>query len=367
MPNPTRVIVAGAGRIGSLISSLLAESGRYTVYLIDIQAQPEQLSEHAQLHFHQMDVGQTIELSKFIRKIKAEAIISCLPYYCNLTLAHVAADTSLHYFDLTEDIMVRDQVKKLTKKLPKIFAPSCGLAPGLINIIAQDLISRFQQADEVKLRVGCLPLLTDNALRYALTWSTDGIINEYGNPCQAIAEGRLVTGNPLEGLEDIYIDGDHYEAFNTSGGVGTLVETYKGKIRNLNYKSIRYPGHCAKMKFLMQDLKLNEKRGLLKEILESVLPQITEDVTILYASVQGLKNGVISQEVYSNKFYPCELFGQRWTSIQATTAASACAVIDILLTEQEHLHGFVPQEKVAFQKLLNNSFGKLLNLHEKRI
>ena len=367
MSIPMQVIVAGAGRIGSLISYLLAESGRYAVHLVDLNPRPQDLAEHAQLHFQQMDVSQTIELTKFIKKIKAQAIISCLPYYCNLTLAHVAAETNLHYFDLTEDIMVREQIKKMTKKLPSMFVPGCGLAPGLINIIAQDLISRFQQADEVKLRVGCLPLLTDNALRYALTWSTEGIINEYGNPCQAIAEGKVVMGNPLEGLESIFIDGNSYEAFNTSGGVGTLVDTYKGKVKNLNYKSIRYPGHCEKMKFLMQDLKLNENRVLLKQILEAVLPQVTEDVTIIYATVQGLKNGAIRQEMYSNKFYAQELFGRRWTSIQVITATSACAVMDILLTEQDPWQGFVPQEKIALEKLLNNPFGKLLNLDRKRI
>lgn len=359
MAKLTEVIVAGAGRIGSLISHLLANSEEYKVFLADLNPPPKDSMTQANISFFQCDITQTEQLQKFIKKTKSQAIISCLPYYFNLDLATLASKMGLNYFDLTEDVKIREQVKNLAKNQHTSFTPSCGLAPGFINIVAADLIGHFAEVKEVKLRVGCIPFLTDNSLRYALTWSTEGIINQYGNPCQALVDGTLAELNPLENLETIIIDGTTYEAFNTSGGIGSLVETYQGKVRNLNYKTIRYPGHCEKMKFLMQDLKLNDNRGMLKQILENVLPEIRNDVTILYVTVEGEKDGHYTQELYLNKFYPQKLFNRQWTSIQMTTASSACAVIDIVLKQQNRYQGFVAQENISLQEFLKNPFGKL--------
>ena len=101
------------------------------------------------------------------------------------------------------------------------------------------------------MRVGALPEFPSNALNYNLTWSTDGLINEYCNPCQAIHDGRLIDALPLDGLESFSLDGVHYEAFNTSGGLGTLCETLLGQVRELNYRTIRYRGHRELMAFLL--------------------------------------------------------------------------------------------------------------------
>ncbi len=139
--------------------------------------------------------------------------------------------------------------------------PQCGLAPGFISIAAAELITHFDELRAVKLRVGALPQHPNNVLKYSLTWSTEGLINEYGNPCQAISDGRLIEVAPLEGLEEIEIDGTLYEAFNTSGGLGSLAETHGAHIESMNYKTMRYPGHCAQMRLLMNDLKLNHDRS----------------------------------------------------------------------------------------------------------
>ena len=135
------------------------------------------------------------------------------------------------------------------------------------------------------MRVGALPTNISNALQYSLTWSTDGLINEYGNPCDAIENGKAVRLLPLEGLEEIKIDGLTYEAFNTSGGIGSLADTYHGKVKHFSYKTIRYPGHCEKIKFLMNDLKLNDDRDTLKRIFEHAIPKTFQDVVLVYVSV----------------------------------------------------------------------------------
>src|SRR5207253_7282400 len=136
-----------------------------------------------------------------------------------------------------------------------------------------ELMQHFSELDAVKMRVGALPVNISNALQYSLTWSTDGLINEYGNHCKAIENGEEVTLLPLDDLEEVKIDGLTYEAFNTSGGIGSLAESWKGKVNSLSYKTIRYPGHCAKIRFLMNDLHLNHDRNTLKRILEGAIPK----------------------------------------------------------------------------------------------
>ncbi len=178
----------------------------------------------------------------------------------------------------------------------------------------------------MKLRVGALPQHPNNVLKYSLTWSTEGLINEYGNPCLAIAEGRLVEAAPLEGLEEIEIDGTPYEAFNTSGGLGSLGETYGDRCEQMNYKTMRYPGHCAQVRLLMNDLKLNQDRDTLKRILENAVPQTLQDVVIIYVAVTGRQDGELREENYVNKVYPQEMSGRLWSAIQVTTAAGITAV-----------------------------------------
>jgi saccharopine dehydrogenase-like NADP-dependent oxidoreductase len=130
----------------------------------------------------------------------------------------------------------------------------------------------------LKLRVGALPQYPSNALNYNLTWSTDGVINEYCEPCEAVVNGERVLVPAMEEREEFSLDGVTYEAFNTSGGLGTLCDTLAGKVRTLNYRTIRYPGHCAIMKALLQDLRLSERRDVLKDIFENALPSTLQDV-----------------------------------------------------------------------------------------
>src|SRR4030095_11269903 len=134
------------------------------------------------------------------------------------------------------------------------------------------LAHHFDTLDSVRMRVGALPQYPSNALNYNLTWSTDGVIKEYIEPCAAIVEGQLIEVPALEEREEFSLDGVTYEAFNTSGGLGTLCESLKGKVRTLNTRPIRYPGHSAIMKALLNDLGLRHRRDVLKDIFENALP-----------------------------------------------------------------------------------------------
>ena len=163
---------------------------------------------------------------------------------------------------------------------------------------------------------------------------------------------------PLEGLEHIEIDGKLYEAFNTSGGLGSLAETYGDQVVNMNYKTIRYPGHCEQMRLLMNGLKLNHDRDTLKRILENSVPQTLQDVVIIYAAVTGQQDGELREENYVNKVYPQVVAGRLWSAIQITTAAGICCIIDLVLSKANKYSGFVAQEQFLLGDILNNRFGE---------
>lgn len=356
------ILIAGAGKIGTLISVLLALTEEYQVHLVDIIPQSNNLNDRDKLpdslKQEVLDVSDEAALGAYLKKNPIQTIVCCLPYFCNEPLARFAAKHQLNYFDLTEDVGVFEAIKKLAQKAQSFFAPQCGVAPGFINIVTHDLIKRFHPAQAAYLRVGALPAYPHNALKYALTWSTDGLINEYANPCLAIKDLKEVKVSPLEDLEQITIDGIEYEAFNTSGGVGNLTKVYEGKIQHLNYKTLRYPGHCEKMRLLMNDLKLNKDRNNLKHILEEALPKTNQDVVIIYVAVEGKQHGEFIEETFVKKIYPKMIAKNHWSAIQVATATSACAVIDILLQKKETPKGLVVQESIDLDTFLKNRFGQ---------
>ncbi|MBV8783640.1 MAG: saccharopine dehydrogenase NADP-binding domain-containing protein [Gammaproteobacteria bacterium] len=357
-----RVLILGAGKIGALISGLLAESGSYKVHLADVDGAAAEAVVRAHgagtLSAFALDAGNTAALAAHLAAHPVDAVISGLPYYCNVGVAEAARRAGSHYFDLTEDVEVTRKVRAIAVGAQQAFVPQCGLAPGFISIAAAELITHFDEVRAVKLRVGALPQHPNNVLKYSLTWSTEGLINEYGNPCQAVSEGRMVEVAPLEGLEEIEIDGTLYEAFNTSGGLGSLAETHGAHAETMNYKTIRYPGHCAQMRLLMNDLKLNHDRGTLKRILENAVPQTLQDVVIVYAAVTGKQDGQLREENYVNKIYPHLIAGRLWSAIQVTTAAGITAVVDLVLEHKGKYRGFVAQEQFRLPEIIANRFGR---------
>ena len=356
------ILILGGGKIGSLIATLLVDSGEYEVHLGDVNGEAlRQLTSELKsprLHTVSMDVRDPNVLASFLARNHCEVIISSLPYYCNQVVGEMAKAHGLHYFDLTEDVEVTRRIKEISQGAEQAFVPQCGLAPGFISIVAHDLMTHFDSVDIVKMRVGALPVNPSNVLKYSLTWSTDGLINEYGNTCYGIENGEEVPLLPLEGYETIEIDGLLYEAFNTSGGLGTLADDYAGTVRTMNYKTLRYPGHCTKIHFLMNDLKLNEDRETLKRVLENAVPKTVQDVVLIYSSVTGMRQKELYEENYVKKIYPQTIAGKLWSAIQVTTAGGLCSVVDLVLQNPEKFHGFVTQETFALEDILGNRFGR---------
>ncbi len=354
-----RILLLGSGKIGRTIATLLLDSGDYQVRVADMDADSlARLKKNVQVETLQLDASSPDQLAKAMQGCRA--VISALSFRFNPGVAQAALDAGISYFDLTEDVETTRQVRKIAGQATgdQVFMPQCGLAPGVVSIVAYHLTKEFEQLDSVRMRVGALPQFPTGALKYNLTWSTDGLINEYCNPCEAIHEGQRIDVLPLEGLEHFSLDGVRYEAFNTSGGLGTLCETLDGRLRNLDYKTIRYLGHRDLMAFLVGDLRMSEDRDTLKTILERSVPITYQDVVVLFCTVSGIRNGQLVQLCDARKIYHQEIAGQQWSAIQVTTASGICAVIDLWSHGHLPQERFLRQEQVELDTLLDNRFGQ---------
>ncbi|MEP6874070.1 MAG: saccharopine dehydrogenase family protein [Burkholderiales bacterium] len=355
------ILVIGGGKIGSVVAALLIdtpEANGYRVTVADRSAATlAQITPggDARLNTLLLDVADPAQLRNALQG--RFAVLSAAPYHLTLQVAQAARDAGVHYLDLTEDVASTRAIRALAEGATTALIPQCGLAPGFISIVAADLARSFDSLDSVRMRVGALPAYPSNALNYNLTWSTEGVINEYCEPCEAIVDGVAREVPALEEREEFSLDGVLYEAFNTSGGLGTLCETLAGKVRTLNYRTIRYPGHAAIMKALLHDLRLKDRRDVLKDILEQALPATMQDVVIVFVTVAGQRGGRLQQETYARKIYSHVLAGQMRSAIQITTASSLCAMLDLLAAGALPQSGFIRQEEVPLPSFLANRFG----------
>jgi saccharopine dehydrogenase-like NADP-dependent oxidoreductase len=357
-----KVLILGAGRIGSLIACLLSRAGNYEVDLASRNpGAASTLIDELRLTSvtgHTLDASDAGDLQRVMAIKPFDAVISALPYHLNPKVVDLASARAINYFDLTEDIAVSRYIRETCAESDTVFIPQCGLAPGFINIVANELMRRFAEIDTVKLRVGALPQHSANALKYALTWSTEGLINECLEPCEGIEHGQPCTLVPMEGLESLILDGTPYEAFNTSGGLGTLAQTYTGRVQTLNYKTIRYPGHCRAFKLLLKELKLDSDREKLKKLIENAIPTTSQDLVLLAVFVNGRRGHELIEESHFRKIYPREIAGRTWSAIQVATAAGMCGVLDTVLGDPGSYRGFVSQESISLAQFMNTPFGQ---------
>ena len=234
--------------------------------------------------------------------------------------------------------------------------PQCGLAPGAINIIGSGLAHSLKTIRSLEMRVGALPLSASNQMKYYLSWSTAGLINEYCQFGEALYQGRRIPTAPLDGIERLTIDGVEYEAFNTSGGVATMCETFQHKISDLSYKTLRYPGHRDLMKFLLFDLNLCQKRDVLTQIFDQEVPLTLSDVVVIYVNSVGNDEGGLIQRSFVKKIYAARVLGRSLSAIQLATAAGVTAVLE-LFARGELPAGFVKQESISLEQFFSTLWG----------
>jgi saccharopine dehydrogenase-like NADP-dependent oxidoreductase len=345
------VLVLGLGKVGSLVATLLHETG-FAVTGADQQGQAEY-----PFAVRSLDAKSVPELTACLQG--CDAVISCLPYHYNLGVASLAHQLGVHYFDLTEDVPTTKAILAMSGSATAVMVPQCGLAPGFIAIVGAHLASRFDRIRSIKLRVGALPCHPTGLLSYAFNWSPEGVVNEYLNDCEVIEDGQQKWVSPLEWLEKLVIGGIQLEAFTTSGGLGTMCETYAGRVENLDYKSIRYPGHAQLMNFFFHELLMREDRRKAGEILVHAKPPVNDDVVYVHASAEGWQGGSLAREEFVEAYYPLAVAGRDWRAISWTTAAAACAVVELVGKGLLPVKGFIKQEEIPFETFMATHNGRL--------
>jgi saccharopine dehydrogenase-like NADP-dependent oxidoreductase len=347
------VRVVGLGKVGELVATLLCDAG-FDVYAYDARTR-DGLPFPAGV----LDARNTDAVRDALRG--ADAVVSCLPYHLNLIVAEAAAEAGVHYFDLTEDVSTTARVQELAAKDDAVvFAPQCGLAPGLIGIVGTALTRHFTSIRSVELKVGALPRHPSGLLGYAFNWSPEGVVNEYLNDCEVLRGGVRQMVPAMSELERVVIGGIELEASLTSGGLGTMCETYEGQVQRLDYKTLRYPGHFALMRFVFDELGLRQRRELAGEILVNAKPPVDDDVVYLYAAVEGTATGVgdtavgqLTRKQYVRAYQPLEINGRLWRAISWTTAASAAGVVELVADGTLPSAGFIKQESIPLEALLS--------------
>ena len=347
----SNIAVLGLGAVGELAATLLHDTG-FEVTGVDMHIPDRKLpfaTSRASATSHD-------ELAAVLSK--QDAVLSCLPYHLNMDVARLACELGLYYFDLTEDVPTKELILELSETSDKLLAPQCGLAPGFVGIVGAHLAERFETIRSIKLRVGALPQHPTGLLAYSFNWSPEGVVNEYLNDCEVIEDGEHKWTSPMEWVETVYVNGVALEAFTTSGGLGTMCDTYRGRVENLDYKTMRYPGHARLINFFFHELLMREDRELAGKILKNAKPPVDEDVVHIHVSAEGLQDGRLSRSEFVRSYYPKKIGARTWRAIAWTTSSSVCAIIEMVSNGTLPDNGFLRQENVSLDKFFATENGQ---------
>lgn len=305
-----RYLVMGAGQQGRAIAFDLLRDQDTEIILADRDADllEEVYSwlDDPRVDLEPLDADNRDELEAVMED--ADATISALPYRLNLGATEAAIGARTHLIDLggNNDVVAAQlELDAAAREAGIVVIPDCGLAPGLSAILAADVADRFSRIDSLRIRVGGLPQRPQGELDYMLTFNVEGLLNEYSEPCVAVVNGETVLVEPLGDVERVNFPEPwgELEAFNTSGGLSTLPRSLGHKVENMDYKTLRYPGHAEKMRALYdQGLFSREPkqtsqgevvpRELLAKMIEDVCTYPEADVVLLRILATGLKNNV---------------------------------------------------------------------------
>ena len=350
---PLRTIaVCGLGRVGTVAARLLQEEGLHVVG-VDTRRRAGEVPFETVTADLDSDDGLASALGA------CDAVLSCLPYRLNRRLAVRAHALGLHYFDLTEDVATTREVIELGATARGVMAPQCGLAPGFIGIVGAAQVGAFETCRSLRLRVGALPQNPTGLMGYAFNWSPEGVVNEYLNDCEVIEDGERKWVSSMEWHEQLYVEGVALEAFTTSGGLGTICETFHGRVANIDYKTIRYPGHMRLMNFFFHELLMRERRELAGQILTHAKPPVSADVVYVHVSAEGTIDDRLQRREFVRAYRPRVVAGREEPAIAWTTAAAAAAVVRLVRDGVLPSRGFLKQEAVPLDAFLGTPTGAL--------
>ncbi len=296
-----------------------------------------------------------------------DSAISCVNYWYNVELSKAAIESKTNFCDLGGNNYVVDEQLALDAEARSAgisIIPDCGLAPGMVSVLAMHGAKRFDRLDEIHIRVGGLPQDPQPPLDYQLVFSVEGLINEYIEDARVIRGGEIKTIPSMTELESLSFDGfPPLEAFQTSGGTSTLPDTFLGKIKELDYKTIRYAGHCDKFKTMIDlglcssdeivaDFVKVKPRKVFGELLTRHLPADGPDYVLVRLEFvgQGLRNGaetVSAENDIKRLTYDIVDKYDEATGLSAmmrTTAFPASIIAQMMAKGEVKMRGATPQE-----------------------
>ena len=365
------ILIAGAGGIGKATGLILScnENTNFTILIGDMYEEAansaakyinDGSSTQSAHGFHFPADGTNESLTQALQK--ADIILDCLPGSQAPRLAQMAKDNDCHYANLTEYVKETDLVTEIAKGSDKGFILQTGLAPGYINVIAHHLFKKFtslhnvDKVDSIDMKVGALSKHARHPYFYAYTWSPIGVATEYVKDALVVKDYETHAIPSLSKTEKILINGIEYEDDFTSGGAADLPVALAGKVKNLSYKTIRYPGHYEWAREIIGDTPNGiDKVKHLNDTMLNAIPAVEDDVVIVFASVKGKDNkGVLRAVEKSIHVYPSKVGSETLRAIQTTTAAPLCEAAMLLLSGK--YQGPVFQSQINTNSFLNGSF-----------
>jgi lysine 6-dehydrogenase len=356
-----RILVLGAGRMGlGAVYDLVHQPNVSAVTVADME--PAKVTALMDTINSDKLMGVTINAADYgaiVALMRShDAAISCVVYRHNLSLAKAAIDAKAHFCDLGGNNSIVDAELALDEKAKEAginIIPDCGLAPGMVSILAMYGAEKFDTVDSLKIRVGGLPQDPQPPLNYQIVFSVEGLINEYIEKARVIRDGQICEVESLTELETLdFPPYGQLEAFQTSGGTSTLPDTFQGRVRNLDYKTIRYLGHCEKFRLLV-DLGLCHSRALsidglaisprrvLGELLVKRFPTVGPDLVLVRLEFVGQQNGKTRKLRYDivDKYDPVTGL----SAMMRTTAFPAAIIAQMMAAGEMTALGALPQER----------------------
>ena len=369
-----KYIVLGAGMMGRAVAFDLATTNPADeVILADINFQTATQTANLigpNVKPLRLDVNNPKDLGAALQG--SNAVISAVSYAVNYQIARAALQAGVHMCDLggNNDIVEKQLTLDEDAKARGItIVPNSGLAPGLINILAVAGAREFDVIDSIHLRVGGLPQKPRPPLNYQIVFSVEGLINEYVEKAAVISSGTLMHIDPMSGLEEIQFPEPFgiLEAFNTSGGLSTLTKMFEGRVKNLDYKTIRYKGHCEKFKTLL-DLgfatsepmmvggSVKTNREFFADLLRKKLDFGDKDVVLARATINGRSKSAEKTLLYEFVDYYDD--AKNITAMMRTTAFPTSIIAQMLAHGIITVHGVVLPEVCVSGELMIQELGK---------
>jgi lysine 6-dehydrogenase len=357
-----KILVLGAGKMGrGAVYDLVHNSPEVkSVTVADNDLSKAQ--EIAEFVGTDKITAQHIDVSNYADVVELmknhDSAISCVNYWYNAELSKAAIETKTNFCDLGGNNYVVDEqlaMDEAAKNAGINIIPDCGLAPGMVSILAMHGAKRFDEIEEINIRVGGLPQQPKTLLEYQIAFSVEGLINEYIEVARVIRDGKIAEVESMTELESLEFEGfPPLEAFQTSGGTSTLPDTFLGKIKNLDYKTIRYKGHCEKFKTMidlglcsseevMIDYVKISPRKVLANLLTKYLPADEPDYVLVRVDFIGKINGKTKKLRFDIVDKQYETTGL--SAMMRTTAFPASIIAQMMAKGEVYLRGATPQEK----------------------